>query len=259
MRRPGLIERAQRWLRREPKLAVAAGVAFAAIALGGLGAFSQWREAESARAMAVQQRDAADAARAAETTQRQRAEDAAALGARLYAKPQLDETREIATEVVSWLRLRAPGDEGQSAGRSQLGAQALGEGGRREVTDLLYAVLEQTGAEYRVRVIERLRERGDADSLINAAMLVWRDQTDRARARQVADPAERAFEQVPDQVFGWYVASIFCDSGDDTERRARRRRRNWCGGPGQWLRLGGAGNAQRRRAGMGGAAPRRAQ
>ncbi len=215
VRRPGLIERAQRWLRREPKLAVAAGVAFAAIALGGLGAFSQWREAESARAMAVQQRDAADAARAAESAQRQRAEDAAALGARLYAKPQLDETREIATEVVSWLRLRAPGDEARQSAVLTSFAAALGEGGARvEVTDLLYAVLEQTGAEYRVRVIERLRERGDADSLINAAMLVWRDQTDSARATKVADLLERAFALQPDQVFGWYVASVFCGSGE---------------------------------------------
>jgi len=215
VRRPGLIERGQRWLRREPKLAIAAGVSFAAIAIGGLVAVDQWRQAESARAVAVLQRDAATAARAAESAQRQRAEDAAALGARLYARPHLDQTREIATEVVSWLRQRAPGDEARQSAVLTSFAAALANGGARvEVTDLLYAVLEQTGAEYRVRVIERLRERGDADSLINAAMLVWRDQADDARATTVAELLERAFALQPDHVFGWYVASVFCDSGE---------------------------------------------
>lgn len=212
VRRPGLIERGQRWLRREPKLAVAAGVAFAAIAIGAMVAVGQWREAESARAVAVLQRDAASAARAAESAQRQRAEDAAALGARLYAKPHLDQTREIATEVVSWLRQRAPGDEArQSAGTHQFRRGTRRRGGASRGHRKIRpgpAVLEQTGAEYRVRVIERLRERGDADSLINAAMLVWRDQANGARATTVAELLERAFALQPDHVFGWYVASV---------------------------------------------------
>ncbi len=211
VRHPGLFERAQRWLRREPKLAVAAGVAFAAIALGGLGAFSQWREADSARAMAVQQRDAADAARAAETAQRQLAEDAAALGAQLFSSTRGVDLAKVAAEVVRWLRERAPGDEARQGEVLASFAQAMGEGGERLiVAELLSAVMDEAGADYRGQVIETLQARDDADSLANAAMMIWRDAAAPQREERVAALLQRALEQAPDNVFGWYLASIYC-------------------------------------------------
>jgi hypothetical protein len=212
VRRPGLFERAQRWLRREPKLAVAAGVAFAAIALGGLGAFSQWREAESARAIAVQQRDVADAARAAETVQRQRAEDAAALGAQLFSSTRGVDMAKVAAEVVRWLRERAPGDEARQGEVLASFAQAIGESGARlYVAEVLSAVMDEAGAEYRRQVIEKLQVRDDADALANAAMMIWRDKSAPQREERVATLLRRALEKSPDNVFGWYLASIYCE------------------------------------------------
>jgi len=213
VRRPGLFERAQRWLKREPKLAVAAGVAFAAIALGGLGAFGQWREAESVRAMAVQQRDAADAARAAEVVQRQRAEDAAALGAQLFSSTRGVDMAKVAAEVVRWLRERAPSDEARQGEVLASFAQAIGESGARlYVAELLSAVMDEAGAEYRRQVVEKLQARDDADSLANAAMMIWRDTAAPQREERVGTLLRRALEQAPDNVFGWYLASIYCDS-----------------------------------------------
>jgi hypothetical protein len=213
VRRLGVIERAQRWLRREPKLAIAAGVAFAAIAMGGLGAFSQWREAESARAMAVQQRDAADAARVAETAQRQRAEDAAALGAQLYVGNAGHDLDGVAVDVVRWLRQRAPGDEARQAEVLAGFAQAMGEGGERlTVVEMLNGVMDEAGSEYRQQVIDKLELRGDAAALVIAAMLHRRNAADPERGARTGKLLVRALALQPDYLFGWYLASIHCEA-----------------------------------------------
>jgi len=214
VRRPGLIERAQRWLRREPKLAVALAVAFAAIAFGGLLAFGQWREAEAARSVALQQRDAAEVARAAESLQRQRAEDAAALGAWLFGTTRGTNLAKVAVDVVRWLRERAPADEARQSAVLADFAQAMGEGGDRlYVAEVLSAVMDEAGADYRKRVTERLQARDDADSLANAAMLVWRDTADPQHAGRAGELLGRALALEPDNVFAWYLASIYCTAG----------------------------------------------
>jgi tetratricopeptide (TPR) repeat protein len=213
VRRPGLAERAQRWLRREPKLAVAAGIAFAAIALGGGVAVGLWREAEAARALAVQQRDAADAARAAEAAQRQRAEDAVALGAMLFGEHGGPDLSDVAVEVTRWLRARAPGDETRQGAVLAAFAQAMGESGARlYVAELLSGVMEEAGAEYRRAVTAQLQSREDADSLANAAMFVWRDQTDPQRGERAAELLRRALDRDPGNRFAWYLAAIQCDT-----------------------------------------------
>jgi hypothetical protein len=211
VRRPGLFERAQRWLRREPKLAVAAGVAFAAIALGGLGAFSQWREAESARAIAVQQRDVADAARAAETEQRQRAEDAAALGAFLYRLRAEKASGGSSVDVIKWLQARAPGDETRQADILDGFAVALRSNGLGSVlNELLFAVLARQGAGYRRSVVAALTSLATPEALIQAAMLTLHDDEIVEREQAIASLLDRAFEKAPDSAFGWYVATLYC-------------------------------------------------
>ena len=218
VRRPGLLERAQRWLRREPKLAIAAGVTFAAIAIGGLVAVDQWRDAELARATAISERDAATAARAAETAQRERAEDAAALGARLYAKANdFDQTSDAAKEVVRWLQARVPDNEPRQAQILTDFSQAIAtDSSRVAVTELLYAVLETMGRGYRRLVIEKLRADGSADALIHAAMLAWRDEQKNEQRGRVAALLERALTLEPDHAFGWYVAATYCN-GDKAD------------------------------------------
>jgi len=218
VRRPGLLERAQRWLRREPKLAIAAGVTFAAIAIGGLVAVDQWRDAELARATAISERDAATAARAAETAQRERAEDAAALGARLYAKANdFDQTSDAAKEVVRWLQARVPDNEPRQAQILTDFSQAIAtDSSRVAVTELLYAVLETMGRGYRRLVIEKLRADGSADALIHAAMLAWRDEQKNEQRGRVAALLERALTLEPDHAFGWYVAATYCN-GDTAD------------------------------------------
>ncbi len=214
VRRPGWVERVQRWLRREPKFAVAAGVAFAAIALGGALVFGQWREAEIARAVAVHERDAATVARAAESVQRQHAQDAAALGAWMYGENRGDLPK-VAANIVQWLRQRAPGDETRQGAVLASFTAAMGEGGDRVyVAGVLDAVMDEAGVEYRKLVVERLQSREDADSLANAAMLLWRDESDEQRAERTGELMQRALALDPDNVFGWYLASVFCDAAE---------------------------------------------
>lgn len=213
VRRPGLMERAQRWLQREPKLAVAAAIAFAAIALGGAVALTQWRAAEAARAIAISERDAADAARGAERQQRRRAEDAAALGAWLFDSNRGTDLAKVAAQVVRWLRERAPGDEARQGEVLAGFAQAMSDGGSRPyVAEVLSAVMDEAGLEYRKRVAERLQARDGADALANAAMLVWRDTSDPQHAGRAAELLKRAVASAPDNVFAWYLASIYCDA-----------------------------------------------
>src|SRR5690606_871287 len=63
VRRAGVIERARRWCRREPRLAVATAAAVLALCAGIIGTGWMWREAAAQRDVAIAERNAAEAAR----------------------------------------------------------------------------------------------------------------------------------------------------------------------------------------------------
>jgi len=221
VRSPGHVERARRWVAREPRFAAALGIALLATILGGAGSALLWQRAEAERAQAERERAAAVAAQVAEAAQRERAQDSAALGARLYARSEEMEAKfEASKEVVGWLRERFPGDAARQT--TVLGdfAQALArEGSGLRVEYLLYTVVEKLGAEYRKQLVDALSQRGGASDLLYAAMLAWRDE------RQLVDPTRypallaQALELDPASRFGWYVAATYCHYGADNSRR----------------------------------------
>lgn len=212
VRRPGPLERVRRWLAREPRLAVAAGVAFVAIAAGGSIAFAQWREAESARALAVSERDAATAAREAEAVQRLRAQYAAALGARLFVRgSELKDDSAAANEVLAWLDERLPGDEvRQAAVLTDFAAALSDRGSLPPLQSLMVRVVETAGADFRSRVAERLAASGTARGLLHAAMLVWRDEEQDSDLERTGTLLRQALDKDPADPFAWYVASTYC-------------------------------------------------
>ena len=97
VRRIGVVERAQRWLRREPKFAAATAVALLTLASGAAATTSQWQAAAEQRDVVVSERD--------------RAVIASEIGAHLFAYQGDDRARDL----IDWLRKRLPDDETHQA------------------------------------------------------------------------------------------------------------------------------------------------
>ncbi len=218
VRSPGWVERAGRWLRREPKLALAAAVAFAAISLGSVATMSLWQQSEVARH--------------AEAEQRELAQLSAALGARLYAHsvqaqpdrpanlPQqaydpriakVGRERRSAREIIDWLQQRLPDDQTRQAAVLADFAQALSDNqSRDELRQLLRQVIEVLGIGYRQQVIAALEATGTPDALVQAAILAWQEEQPLAQPLRVKQLLDRAIAIDPDHVFARHVAATFC-------------------------------------------------
>ena len=218
VRSPGWVERAGRWLRREPKLALAAAVAFAAISLGSVATMSLWQQSEVARH--------------AEAEQRELAQLSAALGARLYAhsvqaqpdrpanlpQPAYDpriakvgRERRSAREIIDWLQQRLPDDQTRQAAVLADFAQALSDNqSRDELRQLLRQVIEVLGIGYRQQVIAALEATGTPDALVQAAILAWQEEQPLAQPLRVKQLLDRAIAIDPDHVFARHVAATFC-------------------------------------------------
>jgi hypothetical protein len=212
VRTPGLAERARRWLQREPRLAAAALVTLMAVVVGALATYSESLAAQAERSVAIEQRDAAEEARAAEAAQRERAELAVALGARLFAKARdMRDDQDAAAEVVRWLRERVSEDEALQAEVLESFAAALAaDGARMHVQSLLYEVLQVMGNEYRAQVLDALASSQHAESRVQAAMLAWRGATEPGAAARFTELLESAIAANPHDPFAWYVATTYC-------------------------------------------------
>jgi hypothetical protein len=219
VRTPRLAERTRRWLQREPRLAAAALVTLMAVAAGTLATYSGSLAAQNERALAIEQRDQARTARAAEAVQRERAELAVALGARLYAGARdLRSDEDAAAEVVRWLRERVAGNESLQAEVLESFAAALAaDGGRMQVQSLLYEVLQAMGSEYRAQVLEALARSPQAESRVQAAMLAWHGASEPAAAQRFAELLQGALDANPADPFGWYVATVYCHRTIDVD------------------------------------------
>ena len=218
VRRPGWIERARRWIRREPKLALAQAVAFVAISAGALTTAMLWQQSE--------------AARRAEAEQRELTQLAAALGGRLYAHSLEAEPerpthipadkydprvarqgreRRAAHEVIGWLQQRLPDDPQRQGAVLGDFAQALADNDLRdELRLLLRNVITVLGAGYRQQVIAALETQGTPDALARAAILAWQEEKELAQPLRVKQLLDRAIAIDPDHVFTRFVAATFC-------------------------------------------------
>ena len=215
VRAPGRIERVRRWLAREPRFAAASAFAVAALALGIGASAWLWQRAESERRIAETQREEAVAAQAREAAQRQRAELATALGVRLYVRADDPAVKfDAAEETVAWLREQLPDSP-------RMQAEILGDFARLLTADdsqlrvqmLLYTVIEKLGGEYRKQLVQALSQRDDAQSLLYAAMLAWRDEEAATKPEIYPPLLERALAADPDSAFAWFVAATYCHRG----------------------------------------------
>ncbi len=212
VRTPGLVERARRWLQREPFLAAAVMVALVAVAGGALATWNESLAAQAERELAIEQRDAAEAARQAEAAERERAELALALGARLFARARdLQDESDAAREVVRWMREELESNEALQAEVLESFAAALArDGARSQVQSLLFEVLQIKGAEFRARRVAALAASPQPEASTYAAMLAWHNAIEPAGVEQFARLIETAREANPDDAFTWYVASAYC-------------------------------------------------
>ena len=218
VRSPGWVERAGRWLRREPKLALATAVAFAAISLGSVASISLWQQSETARH--------------AEAEQRELAQLSAALGGRLYAHSvqaqpvppanlppgkydpriaKVGREQRAAREIIDWLQQRLPDDQTRQAAVLRDFAQALSDSqSRDELFQLLRQIVEVLGIGYRQQVIAALEAKGSADALAKAAVLAWQEDRQLAQPLRVKQLLDRALAIDPDDAFVRFVAATFC-------------------------------------------------
>ena len=218
VRSPGWLERMRRWLRREPKLALAQAVAFVAITLGALMVASFWQQSELARR--------------AEVDQRELAQLSAALGGRLFALEadvgtappsslpadpidprilKLRRQQRAAREVIDWLQERLPDNPARQAAVLSSYAQALSDDrSRDELMQLLRSVIVTLGIGHREKVITALEAHNDPDSLALAAMVAWQEEASLAQPLRVKQLLDRALAIDPDHVFSRHIAATFC-------------------------------------------------
>ena len=182
----GRVERAQRWVRREPKFAAAlAGVAMA-LFVGVLATLWQWRAAALAQQLAEQQRD--------------RANVAMELGAFLFANSQRAEDahkianadlERLSAGLIAKLRERLPADEDAQADTLSALVRLLDEYDQYYAEQLLGAIAIELGVDYRKEVIAALLRGKDPHRYLHASLLAWsnefRDTEPRQLRKLVAD------------------------------------------------------------------------
>jgi hypothetical protein len=212
VRRIGLVERAQRWLRREPRLAVATAIAALALLVGATATAWQWREATAQRDTAIVQRDAADAARKFAIAERTRAEHASALGAWLYAQNSVNwkHDYDLTRHMLQWLRERMPTNEALQATTLTSFATALNAEKHDAASALLLPLVEIMGREYRPRVIAALEKTDAPNRYALAARLAWFDEQHETEPRQYIRLLDLALSQQPDSIDAWNMAATFC-------------------------------------------------
>ena len=194
VRQIGLVERMQRWFKREPKLAFASTTAVLAL-IAGIGTTSwQWREAESQRDMAL--------------AQREQAVHSAALGAFLYAH-QKDGF--LAKGMFEWLKGRFPNDDKKQSDILMDFTRALSQENHRQALSLLKPVAAVVGREYRLETISGLSETGTPDNRKGAALLAYSsDDNDKIAARQFSSLLDKALGADPADPMLWEMAATFC-------------------------------------------------
>ncbi|MCO5055287.1 serine/threonine-protein kinase [Thermomonas sp.] len=237
VRRAGLAERAQRWFKREPKLAFASSAAALALLIGATATSWQWREASAQRDVAVAQRNFANAARKDAEQQRDLAQGIAELGAWLYTQSALadanasanrprQEDKSIGERMLAWLDKRYPDDEHHQEQVLTAFANGLySHGDGFGVETLLLPVVGVMGNAYRDQMITALVAGTEPNRYLLAAQLALNTEQIAARmsgedASPTADEPSRfsglldqAIKAQPDSSAVWEFAAVNCASG----------------------------------------------
>jgi hypothetical protein len=203
-----LPQRALRWAKREPRVALATAGAFAALAIGLATATWQWREADA-------QRNAAIAAGKAARAERDRAALATEIGAHLFAYHGDDR----AADLIQWLQRRLPGDEARQADAlaafaASVKAQPAANDDTDDLGNLVQAVITQLGVDYRRRMIAALQAGHDPDRQLYAAILAFSDQAGAGWAERVRGSLRAAVAARPDDAFTRYASAIYCPADE---------------------------------------------
>ena len=214
VRRVGLLERAQRWFRREPKLALASMFAVLALVSGVAATTWQWRAASAQRDAAVAQRHAAELARREADLQRQRAEGTAALGAWLSIHGE-EYGSALNAKMLDWLRARFPRSDEQAAVTLSF-AKALAEQGSRTVGFVWSSAESVMNTDYLQKAIAAWSASDAPRHGRNAALLAYTlDKQDGETPKQFAVLLEKAIADSPTDPMLWTMAATFCKTQCD--------------------------------------------
>lgn len=183
----GAIERAQRWFRREPRLAWTATFALAALVFGVAATTWQWRQA---------------------MIERDRAEIASDAGARLFAFR--GEEGDRAADLIRWLRERLPGNEARQADALSIFARAASATDSDSSERLLYDIVEVVGADYREQMKAALLRSQHPDRYFYAALLDAADVVDDAQLARFESLLQSAIAAKPEDPLVWQVAAVQC-------------------------------------------------
>jgi hypothetical protein len=203
----GAWQRARRWCRREPRLALALAVAAAALVVGVAATTWPWRQA-------VAQRNSAEAAERSAGVERDRAKTAGEIGAWLYAhggESEDEETR--ARGLIAWLRQRWPGDEQRQADALSEFAANVSAEQALAADQLLAAIVRVLGADYRAQVIHSLEGGQDPYRDLYAAMLSWSDIEGESHTQEFDARLRSAMQAHPNDELALQVASVYCPNG----------------------------------------------
>jgi hypothetical protein len=212
VRRAGAIERLQRWMVRERRLALAASAAVLALVAGTTATTWQWREASAQRDVAVTQRDRAEQARALAAVERDRALDASKLGAWLYAQHSStwEQDQANAKRTLQWLRDAMPGQQARQAAVLTAFFAALDKEKHEAADNLGLPLIEVMGRDYRRQVVAALEAGNAPGKYLLAARLAWFDERDSEQAPRFSGLLDRALAANPDDIQAWNTAATFC-------------------------------------------------
>ncbi len=239
VRRAGPVERLRLWVKREPRFAMAASVAAAALLIGTVATASQWNEATQQRDVAVSQRDFANAARKEAEAQRDLAQGMAELGAFLFlqgmahersgteaggvktdvGKGMEEKENDVAVQIMEWLQRRYPDDEKHQADvfiaffNATEKNTAIVSWAYSSFT-LLDPLVRVMGSEYRRQVIDDLLTGNDPDRYAQAARLIRFDEAGEPQAPHFRAALDQAMAMQPDNPAVWEMAVRFC-AGED--------------------------------------------
>jgi len=197
VRRIGVFERAQRWLKREPKFAAATAVALLTMASGAAATTSQWQAAAEQRDVVVSERD--------------RAVIANEIGAHLFAYAGDDRARDL----IDWLRKRLPGDEARQADALATFIQSVNAQSADSTAELLGKIVEVLGAGYRQQMIRALEAGKDPNRQLYIALLSYNDSVEN-HSNAFAEALNAGLAEHPDDRLLWEIAAVNCPASAST-------------------------------------------
>jgi predicted Ser/Thr protein kinase len=204
VRRIGLVERVQRWFKREPKFALATSFAALALVIGAAATTWQWRQAAA-------ERDKAQTAEHEAARQRDRAKLAGEAGAYLFAdKIENSDSNKRAESLIAWLRKRLPGDESRQADALTDFAKFVSSESYDATESFLLQIVSVLGVDYRQQMIKALQSGTDPNRQTWSALLAFQDKTSGVFPAYL----KAALQARPDDPFVWQMAATFCDWDD---------------------------------------------